>query len=50
MPRKALQIIFRHIVPKVVEQQERIEIRRVAETECTAQVNARSLHRGFGFD
>src|SRR5262245_41823963 len=50
MPRKAFQVIFRHVVAKIVEQQEGIEIRRVAETEGAPQVYAGTFHGRFGFD
>jgi len=36
MPREAGQVIFRILVAKVVQQQERIEIGRVAEAESPA--------------
>ena len=51
MPRKAGEIIVRVLVAEVVEQQERIELRRVAEAERALQldagafeVRARALH------
>src|SRR5260221_303361 len=43
MPRKSRQIILRHIVPKIIQQQKRIKIRCVPETEGPAQMHARSF-------
>src|SRR5262249_40219005 len=50
MPREAFQVVFRHVVAKIVEQQKGIEIRRVAETERAPQVYAGTLHGRFGLD
>jgi hypothetical protein len=50
MPRKAGQIIFGNIIAEVVEEEERVEVRGVAEAERAAQVYAGALHRGLGFD
>src|SRR6266436_10105461 len=50
MPRKARQIILRNIVTKIVEQEERVKVRGVAEAERAAQVYARTFHRRLGFD
>src|SRR5882762_6612224 len=50
MPRKARQIILRNIVTKIVEQEERVKVRGVAEAERAAQVYARTFHRRLGFN
>ena len=50
VPRKACQVIGGHVVAEVVEQQERIEIGGVAETERAAKVDAGAFHRGLGLD
>ena len=43
VPREARQVIFRDVVAEVVEQEERVEIGRIAESECAAQVHARAF-------
>src|SRR4030095_3856416 len=50
MPRKAGEVIRGHIVPEVVEQEERVEIGRLAKAEGASQVNACALERGLGSD
>ena len=50
MPRKPGQVILRNVVAEIVEQQKRVEIGRVAETERAAQVHARAFQRRLGFD
>src|SRR6266480_2655483 len=45
MPRKARQIIRGHVIAKIVQQQERIELLRVAESERPPQVHPRAFHR-----
>ena len=50
MPRKAGKIILRNVVAEVVQKQERVEIRRVAEAEGAAQMHARAFQRGLGAD
>ena len=50
MPGEAGQIILGNVVAEVVEQQERVEIGSVAETECAAQVHARAFQGRLGFD
>ena len=50
MPGEAGQIVGGHVVAEIVEQQERIEIGGVAETERAAQMHAGAFQRGFGFD
>ena len=44
MPRKTGKIVLWNVVAKVVEQQERIELFGVAETECAAQMDAGAFH------
>ena len=50
MPREARQVILRNVVAEIVEQQEGVEIGRVAEAERAAQVYARAFQGGLGFD
>src|SRR5580658_3636681 len=50
MPGKSCKVIIGHVVPKVVEQQEWIKLRRVAEPKRAAQVHACAFERGFGFN
>ena len=50
MPGKSRQIVFRDVVAEVVEQQERIELIRMAEAERTAEVHSCAFERGLGFD
>src|SRR3954454_25357990 len=48
MPGKSGQVVFRNVVPKIVEQKERIEIRSVAEAESTAQMHPGAFASWFG--
>src|SRR6266850_1122880 len=50
MPGEAGEIIFGNVIAKVIQQEERIELRSVPKTECAAQMHARPLTRGFGLD
>ena len=50
MPRETRQVILRNVVAEIVEQQERIEVGGVAETERAAQVHARAFEGRLGFD
>ena len=50
MPGEAGQVIVGDIVAKIVEEQKRIEIGRVAKTERTPEMDAGAFERGFGFD
>ena len=50
MPGEARPVVVRPIVAEVVEQQERIELCRIAEAECPAQLHARSLHGWLRLD
>ena len=45
MPGKAGQVVLRDVVAEVVEEQERIEVGRVAEAERAAQVHAGAFER-----
>ena len=45
MPREALEIIVRPLVAKVVEEQERIELGRIAEAERALQLDAGAFDR-----
>ena len=49
MPRKAGQVIRRILVAKIVQQQERIELRGLAEAEGALQLHAGAFDGGFGF-
>ena len=49
MPGKARQIIRRIVVAKIVQQQERIELRGLAKAEGALQFHARAFDGGFGF-
>ena len=44
VPREAGQVVVRVVVAEIVEQQERIELRRVAEAEGAAQLHAGAFH------
>ena len=50
MPRKSGPIIIGMIVAEIVEQQERIELVRIAEAEGATQLHPRAFHRGCGFN
>ena len=50
MPRKSRQIVFRNIVAKIVQQEERVELFCISETECAAEVHAGTLESRFRFD
>jgi hypothetical protein len=50
MPGKSCKVIIGHIVPKVVEQQEWIKLRRVAQPKRAAHMHASAFERWFGFD
>src|ERR1017187_5464085 len=49
MPWEPGKIIFRYIVPKIVQEQEGVEIGSIPETESAAQVNSRTLERRLRF-
>ena len=44
MPRKAREIRVGIVVAEIVEQQERIEVARIAKAKCAAQLHARAFH------
>src|SRR5262245_66657466 len=48
VPREAGEEVLRVVVPEVVEEQERVEIRGVAEAEGALKLHASALHGGFG--
>src|ERR1700674_3058694 len=50
MPRKPRQIILRHIVAKIVQQQEWVELRGVAKPKRAPQMHARAFRRWLGLD
>src|SRR2546423_6878190 len=50
MPRKPGEIVVGVFAAEIVEQQERIEIARVAEAEGAAELHAGAFESGFGFD
>ena len=43
MPWEARQVVFRPVIAEVIEEQERVEVARVAEPERAAQVHAGSF-------
>ena len=47
MPGEAGQIVVRVLVPEIVEEQERIELGRVAESERAPQLDARAFDVGL---
>src|SRR5579871_2603700 len=49
MPRKARQIIRRNVVTEIVKQQERVEVRSVAESESAPEMYPRAFECRFGF-
>ncbi len=50
VPGEARQVIRRQVIAKIVEQQKRIEVGRVAESKRAAQVHAGSFDRRLGLD
>src|SRR6476469_4660662 len=50
MPRETGAVIVGAIIAEIVEQQERIELAGVAETEGTPQLDAGAFHGGLGLD
>jgi len=50
MPRKAGQVILGMFVPEIVEEQERIEIGGISESERAPQVDAGSFCGGLGLN
>src|SRR6202030_517959 len=50
MPRKTRQIILRHVVPEIVQQQERIKLGSIPKAEGPAQMHARPFAGRLRFD
>ena len=50
VPGKAREIVFRDVIAKIVEQQEGIELGRVAKAKCAAEVHAGAFGRRFTAD
>src|SRR5205814_473135 len=50
MPRKAREVIGWNVIPEIIQQQERVEVRRVAEPKRPAQMHTRAFERWFGLD
>ena len=50
MPGKSGEIVLGNVVAEIVEQQERIELVRVAEAEGAAQMDSRTFECGLGLD
>jgi hypothetical protein len=50
MPGKACQVIRRHVVAKIIEQEKGIEFRRVAEPERAPKMDARAFKRRLRLD
>ena len=48
VPGESGQVILRHVVAEIVEQQKRVKIGGVAKAECAAQVHTRAFDRRFG--
>jgi hypothetical protein len=48
MPGKAGKVVFGTIVPKVIQQEERIEVSGFAEAEGAVQLDSRPFSRGLG--
>ena len=50
MPGKSGKIVLGNVVAEIVEEQEGIEVMRVAETESAAEMDSGAFERGFGLD
>ena len=50
MPREAGLVLAGHVVPEIVEQQERVGLGRFTEAKGAVQVHAGALHGGLGLD
>src|SRR5262249_9456537 len=50
MPREAGEVVFGDVVAEVVEEQERVEVGRVAEAERAAQMHSRAFDGRLGLD
>ena len=49
VPRETRQVIFRNVVAEIVQQEERVEFRGVAEPERAPQVHSRAFDGWFCF-
>src|SRR5262245_64877094 len=49
VPREARQVILRNVIAEVVEEEEGVEVGRIAETERAAQSHARAFKRRLRF-
>src|SRR6476660_612745 len=50
MPRESREVVLRVVVAKVIEEQKRIVVFRVAESERSAELNACAFHRRTGLN
>ena len=50
MPREAGQVILRHVIAKVIQEEKRIEVGGIAEAEGAAQVDTGPFDGRLGFD
>src|SRR5690349_5883671 len=50
MPWKTGQVIFRNVIAKVIQEEERVKVRGGAEAEGATQVDTRSLQGWLGLD
>src|SRR5688500_13154531 len=50
VPGKASEVVLRHVIPKIVKQEEGIEVRCIAEAERTAEMYTGAFARRFGLD
>src|SRR5262249_31156402 len=50
VPGEAGDVVGRALVAEIVEEQERVGLRRFAEAECTPELHARPLEGGNGLD
>src|SRR5215510_12295653 len=49
VPREARQVILRNVIAEVIEEEEWVEVGRIAEPERAAQPHSRALKRRLGF-
>src|SRR5262245_47084631 len=49
VPRETCKVIFRNVIAEVVEEQEWVEVGRIAESERAAQPHTRAFQRRLGF-
>src|SRR5205814_214330 len=50
MPRETCEVILRNVVAEVIQQEERVEVGRVAEAEGSTQMHAGPFTSGLGFN